>query len=208
MKKIGGTSNSDIREILEILLSDSEIKINFKASYTDYFYQLKQDQPHKVKGPFYINSEGFLCCGEGHRELNQATDEQREAIQVCDSHPDGYPSENETDLFDPSKPVYWGHCYVWCAGYFSSEGFIQLIRDFLDEYDYLEDDEMAQEGFGLFENEFLEIKYPEHLKEIMEDHGIVVSDYEFGAGTKIGLGDVSWCTNGESVHSVVEWYLS
>jgi len=208
MKNFNDIANGDIREILKILESNPEIKIKYEAHYVDYFYQLKEDSSFVSNGPFEINSDGNLFCNNINIDFNTKTKHQSDAIEVVRNYSKGYPIETFEGIVDFKKPIYYGNCFIWCFGYLDSIDFIQKIKEFLDEYDDLEDDEMIDDGIDLFTDEFLAMgSDPEDFESILECENIKLYDNKLGFGTKIGSNDISWCITDQFDRSELNWIL-
>ena len=205
LKYIG---DGNIREILKFLETNLECKIRFESYFTDYYYQLKEDNQYDENGPFTLNEEGSLLFTPNNRGLNISTKNQNSAIQAGQNYPNGYPINCYHGKIDLKKPFYWGDCYIWTTGILKNEDLINKIKAFLDEYDDMEEEEIQEEGWYLFVYDFLGLgSYPEEHLDNLESEGVKVNNKKQGFGTSFGMDNVSWCVMDKTHDTEISWII-
>jgi len=207
-KHLDNIGNGDIREILKFLETNLECKIRFESYFTDYYYQLKEDNQYDKNGPFTLNEEGSLLFTSNNRGLNISTKNQKSAIQAGQNYPNGYPINCYHGKIDLKKPFYWGDCYIWTTGILKNKDLINKIKEFLDEYDDMEEEEIQEEGWYLFVDDFLGLgSYPEEHLDNLESEGVKVNNKKQGFGTSFGMDNVSWCVMDKTHDTEISWII-
>ena len=201
-------AEGDIIEILNFLETNLDCEIRFKSYFTDYYYQLKEDNQYDENGPFTITEDGSLLYIPNNKGLNISTKEQKSAIQAGQNYPEGYPITCDHGEVNLKKPFYWGDCYIWATGILKNEDLINKIKEFLEEYEDMEEEEIREQGWYLFVDEFLELGsfVEEHLGNLKTE-GIIVYKNKQGFGTSFGLDNISWCVMDKTDQTEISWLV-